>query len=53
MIHGCNYLTERSKNDLPTQVRFERQTPQKVRACDLDPQFVEWLMGYRKGWTLF
>jgi DNA (cytosine-5)-methyltransferase 1 len=51
LVAACNYLTARSKNDLPTQVRFERRTPARVRACDLDPRFVEWLMGYRAVWT--
>jgi site-specific DNA-cytosine methylase len=48
---ASNYLTERTQRDLPTQVRFERQTPTRLKACELEARFVEWLMGYPKDWT--
>lgn len=53
--HGCisavNYITERTAHDLPTQVRFEASTRDRDRAGGVNPAFVEWLMGYPKGWT--
>lgn len=50
-VRSCNYLTERSLRDLPTQVRFERDTPEALRPGTLSGEFVEWLMGYPPGWT--
>jgi hypothetical protein len=44
-------LTERCLKDLPTQVRFEVNTPDALRGGRLNPAFVEWLMGYPTGWT--
>ena len=44
-------LTERMVRDLPTQVRFEVSTPDALRSGQISPYFVEWLMGYPKGWT--
>jgi hypothetical protein len=53
--HGCitgvNYITERTTHDLPTQVRFEASTRDRDRAGGVNPDFVEWLMGYPRGWT--
>lgn len=51
MIGSCNYLTERSVRDLPTQVRFERDTPDELRYGHINPEFVEWIMGYPPNWT--
>lgn len=51
--HACNALTERTIMDLPTMLRFERETPDAVRGGVIDPRFVEWLMGYKNGWTMF
>lgn len=51
MVGACNFLTERSVRDLPTQVRFERDTPDHLRGGIINPEFVEWLMGYPAGWT--
>lgn len=39
-------LTERTMRDMPTQVRFERSTPQHLRNGIVSSRFVEWLMGY-------
>ena len=47
-----NYLTRRSVGDLPTQVRFEVKTPQRLRRGVVSPEFVEYLMGYQLSWTL-
>ena len=44
----CPYWTSR---DLPTQVRHEAGTPDRERACPVAPEFLEWLMGYPRGWT--
>jgi hypothetical protein len=44
------YLSMRSINDLPTQIRFEKNT--KDRHYDYpSPEFVEWMMGLPVGWT--
>ncbi len=45
-----NYLTNRCVNDLPTQVRFERSTPDELRHGTVTPQFVEVIMGYPRDW---
>jgi len=49
----ANYLTERSKIPLHTQVRFELSTPNALRKGRVSPEFVEWMMGYPIGWTRF
>ena len=49
--HASNALTERTIMDLPTMIRFERETPDEVRGGVIEPKFLEWLMGYRIGWT--
>lgn len=49
MLRACNYLTARSIRDLPTQIRFERSTIH--RHGGVSPEFVEWMMGYPRGWT--
>ena len=51
MLGACNYLTERSVRDLPTQVRFEKSTPDELRTGLINPVFVEWVMGYPPDWT--
>lgn len=47
-----NFLTERSMRDLCTFVRFERDTPDALRAKKPNMAWVEFLMGYRPGYTL-
>jgi hypothetical protein len=49
--HTSNVITTRTCRDLPTQVRFERKTPDHLRRGVLNPEFVEWMMGYPKGYT--
>lgn len=45
-------LTKRTMNDLPTQVRFARDTVGCDRMCaDVNPGWTEWLMGYPASWT--
>lgn len=50
---GTRVLTMRSKNDLPTQVRFEKKTPKKLRLGHTSADWVDWLMGYEPGWTSY
>ena len=51
VLGPANYLTNRNACMLETQVRFEATTPDDMRAQPINPNFVEWLMGYPKGWT--
>ena len=51
ITHGARVLTRRCKQDLPTQLRFERSTPAAVRMGYVNPQWVEWLMGFDTDWT--
>ncbi len=44
-------LTSRCMRDLPTQLRFAADTPNHLRTGYPNPEFVEWLMGYERGWT--
>lgn len=50
-VGASHVLTERSVRDLPTQVRFEKNTPDNLRQGALSPNFVEWMMGYPQQWT--
>jgi len=50
--NAANFLTERSKIPLHTQVRFERRTPNHLRHGKVSPEFVEWMMGFPTGWTV-
>lgn len=45
------HLTIRTIRDLPTQIRFETSTVDAHRYGDVNPEFVEFLMGYPIGWT--
>lgn len=53
MTHAGHVLSRRSVQDLPTQLRFERSTPDKLRVGQPHARFVEWLMGYPPEWTDF
>lgn len=44
-------LTRRTILDLPTQVRFAQDTPDALRPGHPNPEFLEWLMGFPRGWT--
>ena len=48
---ASNILTVRTCADLPTRVRFEVNTPNELRTGVINPEFVEWIMGYDIGWT--
>ena len=50
-LHGMHVLTVRGKNDLGSQLRYERGTPDALRPGYTNPEFVEWMMGYPRGWT--
>ena len=50
--NGANHvLTERSRYDPGTQIRFARDTPNHLRRGVYNIGFYEWLMGYPQGWT--
>lgn len=42
-------LTQRTADDLASQLRFEKSTT--LRDGQPDPRFIEWLMGYPPDWT--
>ena len=44
-------LTRRTAQDLPTQLRFEKMTPHASRGQFPNPEWVEHLMGFPRGWT--
>ena len=44
-------LTTRTWRDLPTQLRFERGTPDALRGGWPNPEWVEWLQGFPAGYT--
>ena len=51
-MHGaCHVLTDRSSRDLPTMIRFERNTPDELRGGFMAVAWNEWLMGYPVGYT--
>jgi len=50
-LGACNYLTQRGKGDLYTQLRFARDTPDSLRAGRANAEWVEHLMGFPPGWT--
>jgi DNA (cytosine-5)-methyltransferase 1 len=52
VTHGARVLTKRCKQDLPTQLRFERGTPVSLRMGYVSPRWTEWLMGFENDWTL-
>ena len=51
--HSTHYLTDRSSRDLPTMIRFERNTPEECRAHPINAEWVSWLMGFSHGYTNF
>ena len=48
---AARILSERVSRDLPTQVRFEKNTPNEMRDGQINTGFVEYLMGYPVNWT--
>lgn len=51
-VAKCNFLTMRNIRDLATSIRFERNTPTVFRkSCFVNPEFLEWLMGFPAGYT--
>jgi len=48
---AARLLSERVSRDLPTQVRFEKSTPNELRDGQINTGFVEYLMGYPANWT--
>lgn len=51
ITHAVNKVSMRTTRDLPTVIRYERRTPDDRRHGVTNPGFVEWLMGYKIGWT--
>jgi len=47
----CNTLTVRSMRDIATQVRFDVNTPDDERELPLNPEWIEWMMGFPTGHT--
>jgi hypothetical protein len=45
-------LTLRTARDLSTALRFARCTPAAQRGGHVNPEWLEWLMGFPRGWTL-
>ena len=52
-LGACNVLTYRGRNDICTQLRFEKNTPDDIRGQNPNPQWIEWLMGFKPDWTYF
>lgn len=50
-LYASHYLTLRSKGDLPTMVRFEKDTPDDCRGHAVSCEWVEWLMGFPQEYT--
>ena len=48
---AVNVITHRTIRDLPSVVRFEARTPDRLRTGVTNPGFVEWMMGFPRGWT--
>jgi site-specific DNA-cytosine methylase len=46
------FLTNRTKDMLATQIRFEKNTPHALRPYYVNVKFVEWMMGYPADYTL-
>lgn len=48
--HMSNYLTKRSRADLPTQMRFEITTENR-HYQHVNGSYLDWMQGYPMGWT--
>lgn len=46
---SANFITQRSKTLIGTQLRFERNTDDRYGY--INPKFFEWMMGFPIGWT--
>jgi hypothetical protein len=46
-------LTERTRRDLAVQIRFEKDTEDAFELTMINPNYVEWLMGYPIDWTSY
>lgn len=49
-VNSNAVLTERGAKDLPTQLRFERDTPDDARHLHPNPDWIAWLQGFPEGW---
>lgn len=50
--HAGRTLTKRARGDLATVCRFATGTADDQRGGHMNPDFIEFLMGYDAGWTL-
>ena len=48
--YAAHVLTKRCKNDLGTQLRYDRATSPNQRSGIISPAFALWLMGYPPWW---
>jgi len=49
-VNANAVLTARGAKDLPTQLRFERDTPDDTRHLHPNPEWIAWLQGFPEGW---
>lgn len=49
-VNSNAVLTARGAKDLPTQLRFERGTPNDIRGLHPNPAWIAWLQGFPWGW---
>lgn len=50
-VNANAVLTARAAKDLPTQLRFERDTPDEDRRLHPNPEWIAWLQGFPPGWV--
>jgi len=50
-VNANAVLTARAAKDLPTQLRFERDTPDEDRGLHPNPEWIAWLQGFPEGWV--
>lgn len=49
-VNANAVLTTRGSKDLPTQLRFESETPNDTRGLHPNPDWIAWLQGFPAGW---
>jgi hypothetical protein len=51
-ISGSNVLTDRTRRDLPTQLRFATDTPAGQKHWQMNADFCTWMMGFPPAYTV-
>jgi hypothetical protein len=51
-ILGSNVLIDRSRRDLPTQLRFAADTPAEHKRWQMSGDFCSWMMGFPPAYTV-